>query len=207
VFAVPIAGGPLGTLGTVAPEQPEGNIAIDATHLYWTTLGPPGEVVSFPLVGGTPTSLASTPGVGGWNVAVDATSIYWTTPNGLLKAPLTGGTTTTVASTGGAGVAVEANYAYVAAPDDYAVLRVPIAGGTVATLASGVYPLNVAVDATSVYWPDGMSLTDGTIMKVAIGGGTPTTLISGLKGPTAIAIDATNVYWSAGDGTIGYTAK
>jgi hypothetical protein len=56
------------------------------------------------------------------------------------------------------------------------------------------------VDATSVYWTNGVA--NGTVMKAPIGGGTPTILVSGQNAPEDIVVDATSVYWSTHDGTI-----
>jgi hypothetical protein len=73
-------------------------------------------------------------------------------------------------------------------------MKVPLAGGTPTTLASGqMMPLDLAVDATSVYWTDS---TGGTVMKVPLAGGTPTTLASGQSSPDYIAVDGTSVYWT-----------
>ena len=71
----------------------------------------------------------------------------------------------------------------------------------VVTLALGqAKPLDIAVDATNIYWiahgTESNSYQDGTVMKVPTGGGTPTTLASGQNYPSHLAIDATSVYWT-----------
>jgi len=83
---------------TLASGHP-GDIAVDATSVYWTDFdtssgsgGSNGTVMKVPVGGGPPTILAS-----GQNwldgIAVDATSVYWTTDNsngdGMLLMKLT----------------------------------------------------------------------------------------------------------------------
>ncbi len=76
-------------------------------------------------------------------------------------------------------------------------------GSSPSTLASGQHPVNIAVDATSVYWTDNSDTAQlGSVMKVALAGGTPVVLATSTN-PTAIAVDATSVYWTdPWDGTI-----
>jgi hypothetical protein len=65
------------------------------------------------------------------------------------------------------------------------------------TLASGVNPTSIAVDATSVYWTTGSTVAGGTVMKVPLAGGNPTTLASRQDDPPyGIAVDVTSVYWT-----------
>src|SRR5258706_2785036 len=124
---------------------------------------------------------------GSWSIsalAVDAASVYWTT--NLYEANGNG-------------------------TPDCEVMKVPLAGGTPMTLysdpkhkASPIF-LNIAVDATSVYWmTDGTTTanySDGTIRKVPLAGGTPTTLASGPFGG-GIAIEATSVYSASNSGAV-----
>src|ERR1700733_2755654 len=73
------------------------------------------------------------------------------------------------------------------------------AGACPVTLASGYYPVAIAVDATSVYWGNagcsGGLPGDRSVMKVPVGGGAVTTLASG-QDPVALAVDAMNAYWT-----------
>ena len=55
-------------------------------------------------------------------------------------------------------------------------MKVPLGGGSPTTLASGQYFMDIAVDATSVYWMAGSA-----VMKVPLGGGSPTTLAFGQR--------------------------
>jgi hypothetical protein len=66
---VPASGGPSVTIA------PAANCAVvDPTTVYWTT---DSAVMSEPVGGGTPVTLAAVGAVGGPVLAVDATSVYW----------------------------------------------------------------------------------------------------------------------------------
>jgi hypothetical protein len=47
-------------------------------------------------------------------------------------------------------------------------MKVPLGGGTLTPLASGqqIGPGAIAVDSTSVYWTNSVSVGTGTVMKV-----------------------------------------
>jgi len=68
LLRVPVSGG---SSTTIAPTA--NCIAVDPTTVYWTT---DTAVMSAPVSGGTPVTLAA---VGGGELAVDATSVYWLT--------------------------------------------------------------------------------------------------------------------------------
>ena len=78
LLGVPAAGGSTSTLTTGAS-----GVAVDATTVYWTTAD---AVMSMPISGGTPVTLANVGGLGGGaGIAVDATSVYWIAPGAIMK--------------------------------------------------------------------------------------------------------------------------
>jgi hypothetical protein len=76
----------------------------------------------------------------------------------------------------------------------------------VITLASGqIGALDIAVDATNVYWTNTAKFGgDGSVNKCAIGGcaGSPTSLAGGQGYTGGIAVDATSAYWATGIGQV-----
>jgi hypothetical protein len=62
-------------------QGPDQAITVDATNVYWASNG---SVLSLPVNGGTPTTLAAGQ-VGVNGIVVDATSAYWTTDGAVMK--------------------------------------------------------------------------------------------------------------------------
>jgi hypothetical protein len=194
------------------------SIAVDARTVYWTDDpglhancsdtpydAGAGSVVSAPLAGGEPTTIASAQSIPG-SIAVDSTSVYWATATGLMMSPRGGGPPVTVAPSRGSGdaslMAVSGRRAYwvdgppadacsfddagavVGAACTVSLMSVPLEGGAPTTLVSAplstFYPTSLAVDGTSVYWTDCNGFcstkTAPTLKKVQITGGAPTTL-------------------------------
>jgi hypothetical protein len=174
-------------------------IALDATHVYWTSSNN-GTVTKVSKGGGTPTTLAS--GISApFGIAVDSTSVYWVANSGgnVYKAPIGGGNSTILASAQGGplNIAVDATNVYWTNTTG-SIMEVPIAGGSPVVIATGQTPLGLAIDANYVYWVNGyFGSSNATVNKVPKGGGVPIVLVSGQTRPTAISVDSTNFYWAS----------
>jgi hypothetical protein len=185
-------------------------VAVDATHLYWTSAADPDASASTssgllrmtPRSGGATEVLAtSLQGLG--NIALGPTGVYWVATDGsLMRTPLGGGTSSTVVSQP-AGVriscvAVDESDVYwasgTAGNTPSSILKMPLAGGAPLTLASGVGCNSLAVGSSFVVWDDLQG-----IESVPIGGGATTTVFSDANGPYAsVAVDCGFVYWATG---------
>lgn len=119
-----------------------GGIAVGNASVYWTQgfATPPssslGAVVTVPVAGGTPTTIATFVDINQRaicidcnNIAVDSANVYWVTHE-VGNSPGT-------------------------------VMKAPLDGGPPVTIATDNDPRSVTVDDTSVYWVDG----DGNVMK------------------------------------------
>jgi hypothetical protein len=190
VMKAPLAGGtPVALASGLASPGP---IAADSTSVYWiTAIGLDtgiSEVVAMrvSLAGGPPTTLASDL-VGGQiaiGIAVDGTGVYETVNDMVKKFPLGGGTAATLASAEKhpTAIAVDATSVYWTDEGDFGpgkfgigppigngtIMKMPLSGGAATTLASGQnVPVDIAVDATSVYWVvQDLSGTSGAVMKL-----------------------------------------
>jgi hypothetical protein len=93
-MTVPLGGG---TPTAVTPFDNLGGLAItvDSANVYWAESG---AIYSWPLVGGTVTTLVSN--VSPTDIAVDSSHVYWTdrNANAVMKVPIAGGATVMVAT-------------------------------------------------------------------------------------------------------------
>jgi hypothetical protein len=171
VVSAPLMGGQLTALapeGAFAPSDASYGFAVDAQNVYWTTFADPTSIRKVPLQGGTPITLATSPGAGG-GIAVDQSSVYWVSDNGVMKVAIAGGPAVLLAASGpvaggGGNIALDDTSVYWTTMDS--VLKVSLSGGAPEVLASGQPgPMPIAVDATSVYWGN-TGYGAGAIMKL-----------------------------------------
>jgi hypothetical protein len=184
-------------------------VAVNATHLYWTTAVDqpgtstgPGTLMRVPTAGGPPEELALdlvTP----HHIVLDDTSVYWTSfapvAGGLLKMPLGKGPVTAIAANQDNchGLVVAGSTAYFTNYSEGTVKKAPIDGhGPITQLAGGQpCPTHVAVDATYLYWTNQVS-PNGSIMRLPLAGGVPEPFLSNQAQPYGVVVDATNIYWT-----------
>jgi hypothetical protein len=229
VMKAPIAGGAWTLLATgpsyTIPIVGMRNLAVDATHVYWTNPGSGGAVLEVPIAGGDAIVLASGQASAG-PIAVDATNVYYGTAASLMTVPIGGGTPVAIASGPDvafpAAIALDSANVYWTNQDandlstgtlGSAVMKASLSGGDPQTLASeeGI-PGDLAVDTTGAYWLQSF-VNDDRVMYVAFDGGAPVTRSSTAPGnlnEVGIALGCSRVYWTASTlGTIdpGNTAN
>lgn len=197
---------------TLVTGQDVSDMAVDATHVYWTNDAPStggnNTVMKVSVDGGALTTLASGQ-IHPRNVVLDATHVYWTNnvpsdgAGTVMKVPLGGGASTTLAAGQESlfGLAVNATsvfWSYRGFPNS--VRQMPLGGGAfVSSDMDQDGPQNMAADATGVY----VVADGGMVIWVPLGGGVPTKLAptdySKSSRTHSIALDATHVYWTNDD--------
>jgi hypothetical protein len=218
----PISGGSPVTLasgGTSGGVTALGPIAVNGSNVYWDNGGMEqgteyirtSALVTVPLGGGPPTTLASAQGIGMGGLALDAANVYWSYETGTGQAmayggvfsmPLGGGTITTLAAQRycTSGFAIDGASVYWT--ELYGnLMKVAIGGGTPVTLATnGAFA--VVSDGTYVYWSDANNL----VLKMPVNGGTTTTLVSGFAA-YSLLVDSTSLYFTSPVAVMRLTPK
>lgn len=205
IYAVQLSSGQK-TLLASGQARPDG-IAVDNAFVYWANNND-GTVMKLSLGGGAPVALASgqtTPSA----LALDPTNsfLYWTNdgnPGAVMRVNLsTSAVSTVIGGINNAyGVAVDANFVYVAAEsDDYIFKVLPTGGGVVQITKLQNNPFALAIDQNNVYFTNAASggdarqaaktdtMVDGTVLGKVVGI------------PGGIASDGTHVYFT-GDNTL-----
>jgi hypothetical protein len=229
VFAQPLAGGPATLLAATQDEV--SSLAVGDGSVFWSNSGPSsfepadfppdimnqGAVVSSPIAGGTPGTLALSQDAPG-PMALDDAAVYWMAGNTtfgdagpsaaqILSVPLGGGTVHTLLSGMGSPYAIAAGHGLVAFASQSGagatISVLPREGGTPTMLATTERSVaGIALDATNVYWTEAsspatdISTSDGSVRFVPLAGGMPTTLASGQTGPGPILVVGSTLFWS-----------
>jgi hypothetical protein len=214
--AIPLDGGTVTTIGSLAANAAPGDIRVDGANVYFTAYEyGDGQVGRAPLDGGATATLASGQ-TDTFDLTTDATNVYFTnatTHGSVVMVPVVGGTPTTLVTNqfSPTAIAVDSTSVYwstaaCAIADAGAcgvVQKMALDGGAANVLASGtLQPTAMAIDANYLYWTDGNNGL-GTVQSVPIGGGAVTILAAVQNTPAYIALDATGLYWTAsGSGNV-----
>ena len=220
ILGMPLDGGTPVEL-TRSPEFTffAGDIAVNATHLFWTNGESASSIDRVPLEGGLPTVLASGDAITNPRaIAIDDTHVYWSsssdfngaTDSSLMKVPLDGGTVTVLAS--GLEQVVDIAlygdqlYFVINTPTVQSVARVGVEGGPVATLAAN-HANCISVDSTGVYIGGAGQYKNGVVRYPLDGDGETLVLGGGAFFPTSIALGTNSVFWSSALDGIRSTTK
>jgi len=178
-------------------QQPQG-IAIDATHVFWTTGSSELDRVS--KDGGEITVLASTlldPIVSsGWAIAVDDTSVFWTSGSGqkVYRVGKEGGRVTVLLQQAGfpSSIALDTDQLYVTTYSD-TLLSLPKVGGAAVPLTSeaGTFATGIALGGGFLFWTTG-----ATVKRVPTSGGATVTVVSESGSVDGLTVHAETLYWS-----------
>jgi hypothetical protein len=198
----PAAGGTPVTLVAAGSGEVFGSLAVDGTNVYWAEPSNPGAVLSVPVGGGAPKTLASQQPQPN-SISIAGNSVYWTLFRySVVSVPVGGGVPVTV----GIGVmpnsvAADSNNVYFTDDGNGTVVQAPLAdAGTQFMLVNmQPSPRNIAVDSTSVYWTSGttQSSSTGSFVKTPIDGGAISTLVSGPCAPSYVVVRGSAAYYLA----------
>jgi hypothetical protein len=191
-------------------------LAIDNTHVYWSSLSGERSVKRRAKAGG-PVEIIATEQPDPEHLAVDESAVYWTTINGREVMQWHKATrTTTRFAPGGGGLALDRTHVYWARAFDLSeymsrgIGRKAKAGGDAVFVnrddaidqSTDHMAQQLASDGTHVYWTVEYS---GEVRRAPVGGSHAETFSVGTAMNSApvpaagdLAVDATHVYWETG---------
>ncbi len=153
---------------SVAAEQdfPKG-LAVNTTHTYWTSGGTAaqkaaGGVVMRAPLGSTAAEIFASGQADPKHIALSSAYAYWTD--------------------GGSGPSA----------GDAGIMKAPLAGGAPVRLIKASFPIDLAINASYVFWTDADL---HTLNRANLDGSNATVLASTGDRPMALALDGSNVYW------------
>src|SRR5207248_4066281 len=185
-----------GGVVTLASDQTVGNVAVDASSVYWTDYTDGATTIRrVPIAGGTPTTVYSGPVT---YIAADRANLYWIAPDAVMKLPSGGGAPVQLA-TARYGIRLALDGSDVFWSDVDGVHKVDANGASTTLFAGTVYLTALSASGGSVFFlkqaacpPCGFD-----IVKVSAQGGAPVTLFTETQAgfPDALGVDASSVYW------------
>jgi hypothetical protein len=177
-------------------------VAVDSNAVYWAESGTceanaaDGAIMSVPLGGGTPTTLASQQACPA-GLSIDTNAVYWATSAAILSTPKMGGAVTTIATGAMNPLSLTVDAANVYWTDFMGTVQfADKATGAITTLSDNLgFPRGIAVDSSFAYYA-GYNGPDGIVAKSPLAGGAPTTLATDYNDPSWVAADSVHVYWT-----------
>lgn len=195
ILTAPLQGGAVTTL----VEKANGvlALAVDASSLYWAQMD--GDLLKLPLGGGSPSTLASGPGLhAAIAIALSHESVYWA-PRAVMRVPLDGSPATTVASEEATALATDETNVYWMASGS--VKKEPLMGGVITTLAKGqFFGAALVVNRVDAVWASAGSM--GTVDEVSLAGGVTKTLVPAQSYLDDVTADEEHVYWAIDSGSV-----
>ncbi|WP_437330980.1 hypothetical protein [Sorangium sp. So ce381] len=158
-------------------------IALDATHIYWSSTDAAFEGDCNPDDGDTRDKLLKLPKA--------------------APIPAAGGEMLWGSCGAASAIALSADNVYSARPNANRITSVSKQGGSRTNLTAGGEPLYVAIDGSLVYWTDPKNKT---LSVIDISGDAPEKeLFSELEPPGLLVLDEANLYWLHGNNVMRYS--